>query len=47
MNPLGLGKRAIPLIEKVQNLLIGDFLNYMALHQGMFLPNMSDDVKKK
>ena len=47
LNPLGLGRRSIPLIEKVQNLLIGDFLNYMALQHGMFLPGMSDDVKKK
>ena len=47
LNPLGLGRRSIPLIEKVQNLLIGDFLNYMALQHGMFLTGMGDDVKKK
>lgn len=47
LNPLGLGPRSIPLIEKVQNLLIGDFLNYMALQHGMFLPGMVDDLKKK
>lgn len=47
LNPLGLGRRSIPLIEKVQNLLIGDFLNYMAIQHGMFLPGMDDDVKKK
>ena len=47
LNPLGLGARSIPLIEKVQNLLVGDFLNYMAITHGMYLPNMSDDVKKK
>ena len=47
INPLGLGQRSIPLIEKVQNLLIGDFLNYMALQHGMYLPGMGDDVKKK
>lgn len=47
INPLGLGRRSVPLIEKVQNLLIGDFLNYMALQHGMFLPGMGDDVKKK
>ena len=29
-NPLGMGMRSIPLAEKVQNLLIADFLNYMA-----------------
>ena len=32
---------------EVENLLIGDFLNYMALQHGMFLPGMGDDVKKK
>ena len=29
-NPLGMGARSIPLAEKVQNLLIADFLNYLA-----------------
>ena len=47
LNPLGLGARAIPLIEKVQNLLIGDFLNYMALKHEMYLPGTDEDVKKK
>lgn len=30
-NPLGLGRKAMPLACKVQNLLIADFLNYLAL----------------
>ena len=36
-NPLGMGTRSIPLAEKVQNLLIADFLNYMALRHQIFL----------
>jgi hypothetical protein len=35
-NPLGMGTRSIPLAEKVQNLLISDFLNYMALRHQIF-----------
>ena len=46
-NPLGIGRRSAPIIEKVQNLLIGDFLNYMALRHHVFLSSMSAIEKKK
>ncbi len=46
-NPLGLGERSRPLIAKVQNDLIGDFLAYMALEHGVFLPGSGSDDKKK
>ena len=46
-NPLGMGTRSIPLAEKVQNILIADFLNYMALRHQIFLSSMSQAVKKK
>ena len=46
-NPLGMGTRSIPLAEKVQNILIADFLNYMALRHQIFLSSRSQAVKKK
>lgn len=46
-NPLGLGHKAMPLACKVQNLLIGDFLNYLALRHDVYLSTMGGDVKKK
>ncbi len=46
-NPLGIGRRSVPLAVKVQNLLIGDFLNYLALRHGIVLPTMGDGIKKK
>ena len=46
-NPLGMGTRSIALAEKVQNLLIADFLNYMALRHQIFLSTMSQALKKK
>ena len=46
-NPLGMGRRSIPLAEKVQNLLIADFLNYLALRHQVFLSSMSVLEKKK
>ena len=46
-NPLGMGQRSIPLAEKVQNLLIADFLNYLALRHQVFLSSMSVLEKKK
>jgi hypothetical protein len=46
-NPLGMGTRSIPIAEKVQNLLIADFLNYLALRQHVFLSSMSEEIKKK
>ena len=45
-NPLGIGMKAIPMASKVQNLLISDFLNYMALHHQIYLSSCSDEVKK-
>lgn len=46
-NPLGMGTRSIPIAERVQNLLIGDFLNYLALRHQIFLSSMSALEKKK
>ena len=45
-NPLGLGRKALPLICKVQNLLIADFLNYLALQHEVYLSGMGGDLKK-
>ena len=36
-NPLGLSGRGAPLAGKVQNVLIGDFLNYMELKHNVYL----------
>ena len=46
-NPLGMGVRSIPIAARVQNLLIGDFLNYLALRHQIFLSSLSDHEKKK
>lgn len=46
-NPMGLGERCIPIATKVQNLLVADFLNYLALKQGVYLSSMNGEVKKK
>lgn len=46
-NPLGIGRRALPLACKVQELLIADFLDYLAARQGIFLSTAEDAVKKK
>lgn len=45
-NPLGLGERSIPIAAKVQNLLIGDFLHYLALRHEVCLSKMGSDIKK-
>ena len=45
-NPLGIGQRAMPLVCKVQNLLIADFLNYLALRHGIYLCTWSEVLKK-
>lgn len=45
-NPLGIGSRALPLAGKVQNLLIADFLNYLALRHNVYLSTMSEELKK-
>ena len=46
-NPLGIGQRAMPLACKVQNLLIADFLNYLASRHGIYLSTLSEVLKKK
>ncbi len=46
-NPIGLGRRSVPLAAKVQNLLIGDFLNYLSLVHGTYLSTWDDGLKKK
>lgn len=46
-NPLGVSSKAAPVAAKVQNLLMADFLNYMALKHQVFLSGLSDDEKKK
>jgi hypothetical protein len=46
-NPLGIGGRAMPIAAKVQNLLIADFLNYMALRHEIYLSSWSGGDKKK
>lgn len=46
-NPLGLTERSVPVAAKVQNLLIGDFLNYLALRHRIFLSAMDEVSKKK
>jgi hypothetical protein len=46
-NPMGLGERAMPFAAKVQNLLIEDFLSYMAIEHGIHLSDESDADKKK
>lgn len=45
-NPLGIGNRSLPLACKVQNLLIADFLNYIALKHNVYLSTMSEELKK-
>lgn len=46
-NPLGIGTRAMPIAAKVQNLLISDFLNYLAFRHGVFLSTLDGNGKKK
>jgi len=46
-NPMGLGRRSVPLARKVQELLIGDFLNYLAIEHGTFLSTWDEGLKKK
>lgn len=44
-NPLGLGHKAMPLACKVQNLLIADFLHYLALRHDVYLSTAGSDIK--
>lgn len=46
-NPLGIGARSIPIAAKVQNLLVGDFLNYLAFRHNIFLSTLDENGKKK
>lgn len=46
LNPLGLGHRSFSIIERVQTILITDFLNYLALMHSVFLSSMSEIEKK-
>lgn len=46
-NPMGLGRKSLPLAAKVQNLMIEDFLNYLAAVMGVFPSWWDEDVKKK
>ena len=45
-NPLGLSSRSAPLAEKMQNLLIEDFLGYMASQHSIY-PSSWDEQQKK
>ena len=45
-NPLGIGNRCMPLAAKVQNLLIADFLNYLAMRHQVYLSTMDEVLKK-
>lgn len=45
-NPLGLSDRSVPLVEKIQDLLIGDFLSYLALNHNIY-PSTWDENEKK
>ena len=44
---MGLGRKSLPLAAKVQNLMIEDFLNYLAAVMGVFPSWWDEDVKKK
>jgi len=46
-NPLGLSDRSVPLASKVQDLIIGDFLNYLAVRHSIFLSSWDESQKKK
>lgn len=45
-NPLGLGPQSAPLVGQVQQLIISDFLAYMASRHREFVPTWSDEQKK-
>lgn len=46
-NPMGITQRSAPLVAKAQNLLIGDFLNYLAIRHQLYLSSISEIEKKK
>ena len=41
-----MSRRCMPLAAKVQNLLIADFLNYLALRHQVYLSTMDEVLKK-
>lgn len=45
-NPLGLSGRSSILASKVQDILIDDFLSYMALNHNIYLPTWDETQKK-
>lgn len=45
-NPLGLSERSVPLAEKIQDILIHDFLSYLALNHNIY-PETWDENEKK
>ena len=45
-NPVGLGPGASQLVSKVQEILIGDFLNFMSLRHGMAPSSWTPEEKK-
>lgn len=45
-NPLGLSSRSAPLVEKIQEILIEDFLSFLAVRQGIYPQSWSDTQKK-
>lgn len=45
-NPLGLSSNSLPLVEKFQNLLLEDFLTYMATQHNVYPPSWNDGEKK-
>ena len=45
-NPLGLSNRSAPLADKIQNLLIEDFLGYMVSNHSIY-PSTWDEQQKK
>lgn len=46
-NPLGIGMKSAAIAGKVQNLLIEDFVQYLALRRNIFLSGQSENEKKK
>lgn len=45
-NPLGLSGRSAPLVEKIQEILIEDFLSFLAVRQGIYPQSWTDSQKK-
>lgn len=45
-NPLGLGASSTSLVSQVQELMLSDFLSYMALNHGQYPPSWNEQQKK-